>query len=83
MQTIADQSSAGDATVIPAREAGEALLLVLAAMITGTEATRTPKTLRETAEAFAKDLRVQVRHMQETYERTGHRPFEADLVVPS
>jgi hypothetical protein len=51
-------------------------------MITGTAATRTPKALRETAEAFAKDLRVQVRHMQETYERTGRRPFEAELVVP-
>jgi hypothetical protein len=83
MQTIVAQSSTGDTTAIPARDSGEALLLVLAAMITGTEATRTPKALRETAEAFAKDLRVQVRHMQETYDRTGRRPFEAELVVPS
>jgi hypothetical protein len=83
LQTIADHSTAGDTTAMPARDAGEALLLVLAAMITGTEATRTPKALRETAEAFAKDLRVQVRHMQETYDRTGRRPFEAELVMPS
>jgi hypothetical protein len=83
IQTIADYSAAGDTTAIPARDAGEALMLVLAAMITGTEATRTPKALRETAEAFAKDLRVQVRHMQDVYDRTGRRPFDAELVVPS
>lgn len=83
LQTIADQSSAGGMTLIPAREAGEALLLVLATMITGTEATRTPKALRETAEAFAKDLRAQVRYQQEIYDRTGRRAFDAKLVMPS
>jgi hypothetical protein len=83
MQMIADHSTTGETTAIPARDAGEALLLVLAAMITGTEATRTPKALQETAEAFAKDLRVQVRHMQEVYDRTGRRPLDAELVVPS
>jgi hypothetical protein len=83
MQMIADHSTTGETTAIPARDTGEALLLVLAAMITGTEATRTPKALRETAEAFAKDLRVQVRHMQDVYDRVGRRPFDAELVVPS
>jgi hypothetical protein len=43
MQTIADYSAAGDTTAIPARDAGEALMPVLAAMITGTEDPVRPK----------------------------------------
>ena len=58
-------------------------MLVLAALITGTEATRTPRALREACEMFARDLRTQVKHMQAVYDQTGRRPFEAELVNPS
>jgi hypothetical protein len=83
MAAIVERSTAGGVTTIPAREAGEALLIALAGMITGTQATRTPKALRETCEAFARDLRNQVRHMQEIYERTGERLIDAEPVLPS
>lgn len=85
LTAIVDTStgSDGETVTIPAREAGEALVLVLAMMITGTEATRTPKALRETADTLAKDLRVQVRRMQEIQQQTGQRPFEAELVMPN
>jgi hypothetical protein len=83
MTTIADESTVDGITAIPAREAGQACMLVLAALITGSEATRTPKALREACEMFARDLRTQVKHMQATYEQTGRRPFQAELVTPS
>lgn len=76
MAAVATESTRDGVTEIPAREVSEALMVVLAALITGTSAVRTPKALRETSEAFAHDLRTQVKHMQQAYERTGRRPFE-------
>lgn len=66
--------------VINSENAVKALTLSLAMILEAEPGVASPKEMREVAEAFGKNLRMQIRTLRAAYEATGKRAWDATPV---
>lgn len=79
MDTIIDMHRAPDTgvAIVDSEDVRHALVLSLAMLLEADSAIRSPRDMREAAEAIAREVRVQLRFLREHHERTGERAWDA------
>lgn len=79
MDAIIDMHRAPDTgvAVVDPEDVRHALVLSLAMLLEADPSVRTPKDVREAADAIAREIRVQLRALRDHHERTGERAWDA------
>lgn len=63
--------------------AREALIMAMAAIIEAGPDMKTPRDMRSATHAIAAELLAKIKWMRATYEQTGRRIWDADIVRPN